>query len=1033
MQQIIIMHTSITKTLKLVTLLLVLVCSLTVKVFAGNQIPNITFSISNHTYGSGSFTLSATSNSSGVLSFTSGDNSIATCTGTNGATCNLIGVGTVTITVHQASATGFLATTKTAQLTIVPEAPTLGSFSIAPHTYGDAPFTVTAPTSNSTGAITFSSANTSVATVNSTSGLVTILAAGSSVITASQAAYGNFSTGTKVATLTVYQLAPTFGTFNDVTVNYGHAPVTLTAPTSNSSGTFTFTTSDPSIATVSGNVLTFVGAGNATLTATQAASGNYSSEAITANIVVNGIAPSIGNIPDVTENYGSAPYTITNPTSTSPGSFSYTSSDPTVATVSGNVITIVGDGSCTITCDQAAVGNYNSGSVQFNFTVTDNQIWTGAISTDWYNPGNWLANVVPANYTGNAVIPSAPVNQPWLTNDVQIHNIFIDGGSVTINGMNFSILDSVTGTGVIKGSATSSLYVISAYNNTIRMGTTGTDSMLYNFTVDGGGIVTLANGVGVNGILSVTSGILNTGNHLTLKSTSIDNTAALDVVGGTINGTATIERFVPQGHRAFRDLGAAVANAGSFYSNWQEGGRNIPGYGVYITGVKSATPGIDVTTGLDKTTLGNHSLFTYNNSNWDSVMNTRTTTIDPFMGYRISIRGDRNIPNFGYATDPVAQTYNTTIRTTGNLIYGDVNYSTAGVSNAIYSSSATKLTAGNGAYSMLANPYAAPIDWESIYSNAGTQNIGSSYWYFDPTFFNNGYATYVTYNAVSHVSSNQGGSKLNQYIQPGQAFFVVNANNATPTLAINESNKVVDSAHTAIFRTIQPNYLAISLWKTIGGTHTSIDGTVAVFNKNFTNTIGDKDSKKLLNGGENLFITTANTDVSIAGLSIPSVDDKIVLQLSQLEANTTYQLKMDNTAFNVPGLVAYLHDANTNSDVLASDGISFISLDNSYSNRFSIVFKSSKNGILVNSENTIVSVYPNPVTGKTFTIKLNELKQGNYTVKIFNATGQQVMIKTINHVVGSLVQLSVPSLPVGVYTVSVEGKEKSYHTEMIIK
>ena len=143
------MHTSITKTLKLVTLLLVLVCSFNGKVWASIQTPNITFSISNHTYGSGSFTLSATSNSNGVLSFTSGDNSIATCTGTSGATCNLIGVGTVTITVHQASATGFLATTKTAQLTIVPEAPTLGSFSIAPHTYGDAPFTVTAPTSNS--------------------------------------------------------------------------------------------------------------------------------------------------------------------------------------------------------------------------------------------------------------------------------------------------------------------------------------------------------------------------------------------------------------------------------------------------------------------------------------------------------------------------------------------------------------------------------------------------------------------------------------------------------------------------------------------------------------------------------------------------------------------------------------------------------------------------------------------------------------------------------------------------------------------
>ena len=1025
------MNISIKKTLKQLILLLVLLCSLTGKVWATLQTPTINFSIASHTYGSGSFTLTATSNSSGALSFTSGDATIATCTGTNGATCNLIGVGSVTITVHQASAAGFQSTTKTAQLTIVAQPPTLGSFSISPHTYGDAPFTLIAPTSNSAGAISFSSSNTNVASISGST--VTILGAGSSVITASQAADGNYSTGTKVATLTVYQLAPTFGIFNDLTVNYGDVPVTITAPSSNSSGSFTFSTSDPTIATVSGNILTFVGAGNATLTATQAASGNYSSEAITANIVVNGIAPSIGNMLDITQNFGSAPYTITDPTSTSPGSFSYTTSDANVATVVGNTITIVGDGTCIITCDQAAVGNYTSGSVQFNFTVTDDQIWTGAISTDWYNPGNWLANVVPQNYTGNAVIPSAPVNQPWLTNDVEIHNIFIDGGSVTINGMNFSILDSVTGNGIIKGSPTSSLYVLSAYDNSIRLGTTGTDSMLNNFTVDGGGSVTLANGVGVNGILNVVSGTLNTGNHLTLKSSSISNTAAVDAVGGTINGTTTVERYIPQGHRAFRDLAAPVANAGSFFANWQENGGNNPGCGVYITGIKSATPGIDVTTGLDKTTLGNHSLFTYNNSTWDSVKNTRATNIDPFMGYRISVRGDRNIANFGYATDPTNQTYNTTIRTTGNLIYGDVNYSTAGVTNAIYSSTATKLASGNGAYSLLANPYAAPLDWESIYANAGTQNIGSSYWYFDPTFFNNGYATYVTYNSVSHISSNPSGSKVNRYIQSGQAFFIINANNAAPTLAINEGNKVANSTHNAIFKSVKPNYISVSLCKNVNGTNTSVDGTVAVFNNWFTYEIGDKDSKKLLNIGENVFITAANTDLSIAGLPIPTVDDNIVIQLSQLKVNSTYQLKLDNTEFSVEGLIAYLHDAITHKDVLASDGITFVAEGNTLGNRFSIVFKSNKNGILVNSISKNVSVYPNPVTGKSFALKMNNMEGGNYIVRLFNVKGQEVMRKTLNHTTESTQNIATQTLPVGVYTVSVEGATSTCTTEIIIQ
>jgi len=61
---------------------------------------------------------------------------------------------------------------------------------------------------------------------------------------------------------------------------------------------------------------------------------------------------------------GEAPFSLTAPiiTSDSPGSFTYSSSNTAVATVSGSTVTIVGVGSTTITANQAAGGSFNSGS-----------------------------------------------------------------------------------------------------------------------------------------------------------------------------------------------------------------------------------------------------------------------------------------------------------------------------------------------------------------------------------------------------------------------------------------------------------------------------------------------------------------------------------------------------------------------------------------------------------------------------------------------------------------------------------------------
>ena len=80
--------------------------------------------------------------------------------------------------------------------------------------------------------------------------------------------------------------------------------------------------------------------------------------------------PTLSNFSIATKANGSAPFTITPPNSNSSGDFTYTSSNPNVASISGNTITITGVGQTTITANQAAAGSYIAGSISAIFVVT---------------------------------------------------------------------------------------------------------------------------------------------------------------------------------------------------------------------------------------------------------------------------------------------------------------------------------------------------------------------------------------------------------------------------------------------------------------------------------------------------------------------------------------------------------------------------------------------------------------------------------------------------------------------------------------
>ena len=159
---------------------------------------------------------------------------------------------------------------------VKPFPPSIGTFTIAAKRLGSAPFVLTPPTSNSAGAFTYSSANASIATISGST--VTVVGAGTTTITAVQAANAGYGSTTITATFTVTELEPpTFGSFNVPSKMMGSLPFQLTAPTSNSGGAFSFTSSNTAVATISGTTVTVVGAGVSTITATQAAFGTFAS------------------------------------------------------------------------------------------------------------------------------------------------------------------------------------------------------------------------------------------------------------------------------------------------------------------------------------------------------------------------------------------------------------------------------------------------------------------------------------------------------------------------------------------------------------------------------------------------------------------------------------------------------------------------------------------------------------------------------------------------------------------------------------
>jgi subtilase family serine protease len=251
-------------------------------------LPTITFAVPNHTYGDAPFTVAATSNSSGAITYSvvSGPATIS------GSTVTLTGAGSVVLQASQVASGNYTAGTQTATVTVAKESQTITFTTLmSPVTYGVSPITLVATGGASGNAVAFSVLS-GPGTISAST--LTITGVGTVVVAANQAGNANYAAATQATQSIVVNQATQTITFTAPTspVSYGVSPITLVATGGASGNQVTFSiVSGGSYGSLSGtnnNTLTITGVGTIMVAANQAGNANYSAASqVTQSIVVN--------------------------------------------------------------------------------------------------------------------------------------------------------------------------------------------------------------------------------------------------------------------------------------------------------------------------------------------------------------------------------------------------------------------------------------------------------------------------------------------------------------------------------------------------------------------------------------------------------------------------------------------------------------------------------------------------------------------------------------------------------------------------
>ncbi|MEQ8472397.1 MAG: T9SS type A sorting domain-containing protein [Marinoscillum sp.] len=319
---------------------------------------SITFeSLDDLTYGVAPVNLLATATSGLPVSYTSSNTNVATV---EGNLLTIVGAGNTAITAVQLGNEDYFEASSVEQLLQVSKAEQQILFDeLYTYYYSDESFELEA-TSTSGLAITYTSSNEGVAIVSGN--VVSIVGIGLTFISANQGGNSNYYAAVAVEQPLMVIRTPQFIEFEELGergFNEGQFELSATA----SSGLPVFyESSNSSVAVVFENTVSIISRGSTQITARQPGNDFYDvAESVVRTLVIGKGNQVITFEPLPSKLVGDADFQLAGQVN-SGLTIAYSSSDLSVASVSGNVVTIHGFGTTIITANQAGNGDYNPAS-----------------------------------------------------------------------------------------------------------------------------------------------------------------------------------------------------------------------------------------------------------------------------------------------------------------------------------------------------------------------------------------------------------------------------------------------------------------------------------------------------------------------------------------------------------------------------------------------------------------------------------------------------------------------------------------------
>ncbi|GAB3583208.1 right-handed parallel beta-helix repeat-containing protein [Hymenobacter daeguensis] len=551
-------------------------------------------------------------------------------------------------------------------------------------------------------------------------------------------------------------------------------------------------------------------------------------------------------------------------------------------------------------------------------------LWTGAVSTDWFDAANWTGGVPTA--TTDALIPTnAGSRYPLLSTGTATARTLTINAETTFSQSGGTL--SLTGNLMNNGSyaATGGTLATSGATSQLLGGSGGLT--LQSLTVGPAG-ATLGSAARFRGVLTLLGNLSTNGQPLTLLS-SVSNGVATDGLvvnsGGAVLGTATVQRAIDPGQNAgmgYRQYAAPVGNT-------TVADLATAGFAPVVNPAynSSATPNLlasfPTVYGYDDSRLGLANNLSSFDKGWFSPA-ALSDALAVGRGYTVNIGAGELVDFQGTLTDGDQQL---------TLLSSRASYP-------------------DGGWQLLGNPYPAPLDY-SLVAPADRPGLEAAIYVFGSSSQYAGqYRSYV--NGIG-----------NPVLPLGQAFFArVAAGQSSASLTFRNSQRLAVPASTTFQRTTDVRPL-VQLTLQGAGRPLVDEATVYFESGAAAGFDAAYDAEKLPNPtGLNLATSTAGHRLSIDGQPALSQGRRTVPLAVGVPQAGSYTLAASQL-LNLSATAVYLHDVQlgTLTDLAQQPSYPFTVANAAALNttRFELVF-AARSALAVASAALAqqVAVYPNP-------------------------------------------------------------------------